>query len=574
MQPTSSAWRPTIAGNHYAVSTGHYLATAAATRALEMGGNAVDAGVTAAMVLAVVQPDVVSFAGVAPTLVYLREEQCVISLEGLGYWPALTDINRLREVGGKSVPQGILRQIVPAAPATHIEALRRFGTFSFEQAATPAMELAEEGFYVYPELSSSIALHVQDIARYTENAATFLHNGQAPRVGARLRQANLARTIGRMIASERAASGNRVAKLRAVHDFFYRGEIAREIDAYHRKHDGFMRYDDLAGFEVPVTQSISTRYRDHEVHACDTWCQGIVLLETLKILERDNLPALGHNSTAYLHLLAEALNLSFADREAYVGDPRFIDVPTAELLSERYAMDQRARIDAQRAFGAMPEPGPLRDHPRAGLRLPEPAQGPAPLAPDTIYGCVVDRQGNAFSITPSDTTYDSPMIEGLGFVASTRGMQGRLEDDHPCVVEPGKRPRLTPTPALALRDGEFAMAWGTPGGDVQCASMLQVFLNVTQFGMEMQSAIEAPRVATFNFPNSFSPNAYLPGRLCAEAGVGADTIAALSALGHDVQVWPERAWSAGAICAIARDFETTMLHAGADPRRAAYAMAR
>jgi gamma-glutamyltranspeptidase/glutathione hydrolase len=157
---------------------------------------------------------------------------------------------------------------------------------------------------------------------------------------------------------------------------------------------------------------------------------------------------------------------------------------------------------------------------------------------------------------------------------STRGMQGRLDADHPCVVEPGKRPRLTPTPALALRDGEFAMAWGTPGGDVQCASMLQVFLNVTQFGMEMQSAIEAPRVATFNFPNSFAPNKYLPGRLCVEQGVGAETIAALSALGHDVQVWPERSWSAGAICAIARDTGTNMLHAGADPRRAAYAMAR
>ncbi|TMS56691.1 gamma-glutamyltransferase family protein [Imbroritus primus] len=578
MQPSSSAWRPTIAGSHYAVSTGHYLATAAATRALELGGNAIDAGVTAAMVLAVVQPDVVSFAGVAPTLVYLREEQCVVSLEGLGYWPALTDIARLREVasgtGGTSVPEGILRQIVPAAPATHIEALRRFGTFSFEQAALPAMELAEEGFYVYPELSSSIALHAGEFARYAENATTFLPGGQAPGVGARLRQPNLARTIGRMIASERAASGNRAAKLRAVHEFFYRGDIAREIDAFHRQHGGFLRYEDLAGFEVPVAQSIATQYHGHEVHACDTWCQGVVLLETLKILERDDLRALGHNSPAYLHLLAEALNLSFADREAYVGDPSFIDVPTAELLSARYAADQRARIDAQRAFGAMPQPGPLRDNSRAGLRLPQPAQGPAPLAPDTIYGCVVDRQGNAFSVTPSDTTYDSPMVDGLGFVVSTRGMQGRLEDDHPCVVEPGKRPRLTPTPALALRDGEFAMAWGTPGGDVQCASMLQVFLNVTQFGMEMQSAIEAPRVATFNFPNSFAPNQYLPGRLCVESSVGADTIDALSALGHDVQVWPERSWSAGAVCAIARDPATQMLHAGADPRRAAYAMAR
>ncbi len=573
-QPSASSWRPTIAGSRYAVSTGHYLASAAATRALEAGGNAVDAGVTAAMALAILQPDVVSFAGVAPTLIYLKGEGCVISLEGLGYWPAATDIARLREVGGSSVPEGILRQIVPAAPATHIEALRRFGTFSFEQAVTPALELAEEGFYVYPELSSSISLHGKEFDRYPENASIFLPEGKPPAVGSRFCQRNLARTIGRMIEAERKASGDRAAKLRAAHDFFYRGEIAREIDAFHRKHDGFLRYEDLAGFEVPVVPSISNTFRGYEVHACDTWCQGFVLLETLKTLEQDDLQRLGHNSPAYLHLLAEALNLSFADREAYVGDPRFIDVPTPELLSADYAKRQRARIDMARAFGRMPEPGALSSTTHAGQRLPQPGTGPAPLAPDTIYACVVDRHGNAYSVTPSDTTYDSPMIDGLGFVVSTRGMQGRLDEGHPCIVEPGKRPRLTPTPALALRDGEFAMAWGTPGGDVQCSSMLQVFLNVTQFGMEMQYAIEAPRMATFNFPNSFAPNQYLPGRLCVEAGVGPETIGALTALGHDVQTWPERSWSAGAVCAIYRDTATQMLHAGADPRRAAYAIAR
>jgi gamma-glutamyltranspeptidase/glutathione hydrolase len=221
----------------------------------------------------------------------------------------------------------------------------------------------------------------------------------------------------------------------------------------------------------------------------------------------------------------------------------------------------------------MPEPGELEGVSRpAAAKLLE-GSGKAPAPPDTIYCCVVDKHGNAYSSTPSDTMYDTPMIEGLGMAISARGMQGRLQPDHPLFVAPGKRPRLTPTPSIALRDGRFSMAWGTPGGDVQCASMLQVFLNVNVFGMQVQQAIEAPRVATFSFPNSFAPHVYLPGRLCVENRIPADTVSALAALGYDIEMWPAASWSAGAVCAIRRDPDTGMLHAGADPRRAAYALA-
>ena len=537
-------------------------------RVLDAGGNAIDAGVTAAMALAVLQPDVVSFAGVAPTLVYLKAEKKVVSLAGLGYWPAATDVARLRAVGGKSVPEGILRQIVPAAPATHIAALQRFGTLSFEQAAAPALQLARDGFYMYPELRDSLEIHAKEIDRYAENKSIFRPDGKTPPVGARLRQANLARTIERMIEAERRAPGDRAAKLRAAHDCFYKGSIADDIAAFHRKHDGFMTKDDLAGFEAPVEPGISARYRGYDVHSCDVWCQGIVLLESLKILEGFDLRALGWNSVPYLHSIAEAMNLAFSDREAYVGDPKFIDVPTARLLSSEYASAQRARINAAKAFGRMPEPGLS-----ATSHQPRASKGQVPAAADTIYCCVVDKDGNAFSATPSDTMYDTPMVDGLGFAPSARGTQGRLDPDHALFVEPGKRPRLTPNPALALRDGEFAMAWGTPGGDVQCASMLQVFLSVSEFGMPVQQAIEAPRVAPFSFPNSFSPNAYFPGRLCIESRFSPETIAALENMGHDVEVWPEKSWSMGCVCAIVRDPSTGMLHAGADPRRAGYALA-
>ena len=567
-EAASVSWRPTLAGSHYAVSSGHYLATAAAMRVLDAGGNAVDAGVTAAMALAVLQPDVVSFAGVAPTLIYLKRENKVISLAGLGYWPAATDVARLRAEGGKSVPEGILRQVLPAAPATHVEALRRFGTLSFEQAVTPAYQLARDGFYVYPELRDSLEIHGKEIDRYAENAAIFRPGGRTPEVGQRLRQASLARTLERMIEAERKAPGDRAAKLRAVHECFYKGSIADDIAACHRRHGGFMTKDDLAGFEVPVEPSISVRYRGFELHSCDVWCQGHVLLQTLKTLEGLDLKALGWNSARYLHTIAEAMNLAFADREAYVGDPKFIKVPTRELLSAEYAAKQRARIDANKAFGRMPDPG-------LGFssRQLTPSKGEVAVAPDTIYCCVADKYGNAFSATPSDTMYDTPMVEGLGFAPSARGTQGRLEPEHPLFVEPGKRPRLTPNPALALRDGEFAMAWGTPGGDVQCASMLQVFLNATECGLSLQQAIEAPRVAPFSFPNSFAPNAYFPGRLCVESRFADETIAALEELGHDLELWPEKSWSMGSVCAILRDPSTGLLHAGADPRRPGYALA-
>jgi gamma-glutamyltranspeptidase/glutathione hydrolase len=567
------AWRPTVAGSNYAASTGHYLATAAAMRALDAGGNAVDAGVTAAIALTVLQPDVVSFAGVLPTLIFLKGENRVVSLEGLGYWPASTDLARLKAEGGDAVPEGILRQIVPAAPATHVEALRRFGTISYEQAATPAMQLARDGYYMYPILRDSIELHATGIDRYAENKSIFRPGGKTPEVGSRFRQENLARTIGRMIEAERKAPGDRKAKLRAVHDCFYKGSIAEEIAAFHKKHRGFLTREDLAAFEVPVENSISTTYNGIEVHACDVWCQGVVLLQTLKALEGIDLRALGHNTPKYLHVLAQALDLSFSDREAYVGDPKFMKVPTAQLLSAEYAAKQRARIDLERAARRMPDPGEIEGMPRPNLASLMPGKGKAPPAPDTIYSCVADSQGNVWSATPSDTMYDTPMIDGLGINISTRGMQSRFLATHPCSVAPGKRPRLTPSPALALKDGSFHMAWGSPGGDIQVQSMLQVFLNANVFGLQMQQAIEAPRVGTFNFPNSFSPHAYLPGRLCVESRFPEADVAALEKMGYDIEMWQAKSWSMGSVCAILRDAGTGLLHAGADPRREAYAMA-
>ena len=566
--------RPTVVGRSHAVSTGHYLATLAAMRVLDAGGNAVDAGVTAAMALAVLQPDIVSFAGVAPTLVYIEKEARVISLAGLGYWPAATDAARLAAEGdGNSIPEGLLRTVMPAAPATHIEALRRYGSISFEQAATPAMEIARHGFAVYPFLANSIGDAVQKYGRWPESARIFLPDGRAPRVGQLFIQSDLARSIAGMIEAEREAKGDRDRKLRAAHEFFYRGPIARAVADYHAKNGGFVTAADLAGFEVPVEPSIAAGWRGYELHSCDVWCQGVTLLETLKIVEDDAFARLAHNTPAYVHHSTEALDLAFSDREAFVGDPKFVQVPTAALLSDAYAASQRARIDARRAFGKMPAPGNPAGQPRARDGAPRPAIGATAMAPDTIYAAVMDKYGNAYSGTLSDTSYDAPVIPGTGMVMSSRGQQSRLAAGHPSVVAPGKRPRLTPSPALALKGGKPFMCFGTPGGDVQAPSMMQVFLNVTQFGMALQQAIEAPRFSSANFPNSFPPHDYFPGRVCIEENMPPGLIEEMRALGHDVEVLPRLPAKSGGVCAVMRDPQNGLVHAGADPRRECYALA-
>jgi gamma-glutamyltranspeptidase/glutathione hydrolase len=530
------------------------------------------------MALSVLQPDMVSFACVAPTLIYMKELDKVISLAGLGYWPKSTDVAKLIAAGnGKAVPENLLRTVIPAAPATYVEALRRFGTISFEEAATPAMELAKNGFAVYPLLSTNIEYLENSFRRWPDNERIFLPKGRAPKVGELFVQEDLAGTIARLIQAERDCGGDRDKKLRAVHDYFYRGPIAREIADYHAKNGGFMTFEDMAGFEVPVEESITVNYRGYTVHACDVWCQGIVLLESLKILEGFDLKAMQHNSPDYAHLIAAALNLAFADREAYVGDPKFMKVPRDALISEAYAVRQRARIDMQKAFDRLPDPGDPENTGRSAAgssATPYAApHGLSRLSQDTIYNCVVDKFGNAYSATTSDNASETPIIPGTGLAISSRGCQSRLEPGHPAEVKPGKRPRLTPNPAMAFKDGKLFMTFGTPGGDQQSQGMLQVFLNVVEFGMTMQQAVEAPRVSSQSFPNSFAPHAYYPGRLNVEEDFGPVVIAELQRRGHDVEVWPRFPAANAAVCAIKVDPETGFRHAGADPRREGYALA-
>jgi gamma-glutamyltranspeptidase/glutathione hydrolase len=242
-------------------------------------------------------------------------------------------------------------------------------------------------------------------------------------------------------------------------------------------------------------------------------------------------------------------------------------------MSERYSKWRRTLISAEKAWPGMPPAGNPRTLTEIENRcMPEPEPAEAPGPGDTSYLCVIDKHGNAFSATPSDGSDKTPIVPGVGILCSGRGTQSWADPSHPCSVAPGKRPRLTPNPALALKNGKAYMPFGTPGGDVQPQAMLQVFLNVTVFGMDPQSAIEAPRFANYSYPGSFEPHPYYPGRLYLESRIDSSTAKELESRGHDVYAWPESTWLAGAVCTIVADHKNGVLHGGADFRRPAYVL--
>ncbi len=566
------AYRPSITGNRHMISAGHYSAAHAGFQILEAGGNAIDAGVAAGIALSVLQTDRVNFAGVAPIMIYLADRQKVVNIDGLGTWPRAASIEYFRREHGGAMPPGIRRTVMPAAPAAWIRALGQYGTMSFGEVARAAIRLTRTGFAMHGFMADYIRDHQADYRRWSSSAAVFLPDGRPPEVGDVFVQEALSDTLQYMADEEAAHRGDgRAAGLKAARDAFYVGDIARKIADYHRENGGWVSREDLAAYDVRLEPTVTTRFHGVELHACGPWSQGPVLPQTLNVLAGYDLKAMGHNSVAYIHHLTEALKLSFADRHRYYGDPQFVDVPLDVLLSDDYAAARRQLIRSHEAWPQMPPAGSVKDFPRA-TPLPQPATGePAPLA-DTSYACVIDRAGNAFSTTPSDGSSATPVIPGTGLCPSSRGSQSWTDPAHPAALAPGKRPRLTPNPALVLKDGKVYMPFGSPGNDIQPQAMLQVFLNVVVWGMDPQAAVEAPRFATYSFPSSSEPHAYHPGRLNLENRIGQATIDALGLIGHKVATWPELEWRAGAVCAIRVNDRTGVLEAGADPRRPCYAL--
>jgi gamma-glutamyltranspeptidase / glutathione hydrolase len=570
-----TVYRPVVVGREYAIAAGHYLAAEAGFEILNAGGNAIDAGVAAGFALGVVQSDIVNVAGVAPTMIWLAETQAIVNIDGLGTWPAAVPEDYFLKHHGGQVPIGILRTVVPAAPASWLTALELYGTMSFADVAKAAIKFARDGFPMYPLMSEYIVENEKTYRLWPSNAAIYLPNDRPPSSGELFVQEDLARSLQYMADEEAIRSSqSRKAGIRAARDAFYKGDIAKAIADYHGTNGGFLTIEDLASFEVRFEPTVRARFGDIDIHCCGPWSQGPSLAQALTLIETTGLRHLEHNSTPYVHHVAEALKLTFADREAYIGDPAFVDVPLEGLLSGHYAEQRATLIDPARAWPEMPPPG----DPRNGTAVSKEdtpthsASAGEPPLHDTSYVCVVDKEGNAFSATPSDVSRFTPVIPGTGLCPSERGSQSRGDPAHPAGVAPGKRPRLTPNPAMALKDGRPYLVFGSPGADVQVQALAQVFLNIVHFGMGVQEAVEAPRFATFSFPATFAPHNYFPGRLNLESRFPEKTGDGLAALGHKVEWWPELTWRAGGVCAIQRDFESGLLHAGADPRRMCYAL--
>ena len=576
-EEVSGSWpyRPTIRGTRHLAVAGHYLAAHAGFAVLEAGGNAIDAGVAAGITEEIVQCDQVTFAGVAPIMIYLAERGEVITISGVGTWPRAASCEFFQSRHGGAIPEGILRTVVPAAPAAWLLALERFGTMSFADVAAAALRFARDGFPIHPFTAAEIDKRQDHYRRWPSNAAIFLPDGRPPEPGELFVQADLGGTLQFLIDEEAAATKHsREAGLRAVHDAFYKGDIAGAIVRYHEDNGGLLTTGDLAEFRVEIEPPERTEFQGIEVLSCGFWCQGPVLLQALNLLAGFPLAEIGHNTVSYIHTVAEALKLGFADRHRYYGDPRHVEVPAAGLLSSEYAAKRRELIRDDLAWPEMPPAGDAWsiEPVMASEDLPAAAEDASMPAADTTFVCTRDRQGNVFAASPSDPSYDTVIIPGTGLCPSSRGTQSWADPNHPSSVQPGKRPRLTPNPAIALRDGEPFLVFGTPGGDVQPQAMLQAFLNVAVFGMDPQNAVEAPRFVSKSFPDSFSPHDYFPGQLNLEGRIPSDTGEALAALGHRVEWWPDRTSRAGGVGMVEFDAATGVFHAGADFRRAAYAL--
>ena len=357
-----NSYRPPMMGTTHMVSSGHYLAAAAGYRILEQGGNAIDAGVASGIAINVTLPNATNFGGVAPIIVYEAATDSVVTISGLGRWPKAASIDYFNRHAGGQIPLGVLRTVMPAAADAWLTALERYGTMSFEQVVTPALELAEQGHplsrYVHAALPTAEESHEGTAAMWPTTRDIYMPGGKGPQAGELLVQKDLARTFRRLIEAERSSShSGREAGVRAARDRFYKGDIAREMAAFSEEQGGLLTMQDLEDFSVKVEKPAVGSFREYSVFTCGPWCQGPVVAQTLQMLQSADLAAMGHNSVDYLHLVSQALNLAYSDREHYYGDPEHVEVPIGGLLSEGYTTALRNAIDMGSAFAEMPPPG-------------------------------------------------------------------------------------------------------------------------------------------------------------------------------------------------------------------------
>jgi gamma-glutamyltranspeptidase / glutathione hydrolase len=555
--------RPELRGTFGMVASTHWLASAAGMAVLEQGGNAFDAAVAAGFTLQVVEPHLNGPGGDLPAILWpvSRGEPLVLCAQGTA--PRAATIGHYRdELGLELVPgTGPLSAVVPGAFGGWLTMLRDFGTMALAEVMRFAIDYAENGYPVLPAIARAIR-NVESLFRdeWTTSADVYL---SALEAGTLHRNPRLAETYRRL-----AASDDPVAD-------WYGGFVAEAIvgfqerewmDSSGARHRGLLTEDDLRGWRPAIEQPLAVDYHGLTVLKAGAWSQAPVFLQQLRLLEGFDLAGMGHASAEYVHVVTECAKLAFADREAWYGDPAFADVPIDTLLSRPYA-DERRRLVGDASSPELRPGSPDGREPRLPAPVAEVELAPGvgePTRGDTVHIDVVDRWGNMVSATPSGGwLWGAPVIPELGFCLGTRAQMFWLEEGLPNSLEPGKRPRTTLSPTLALRDGEPALALGTPGGDQQDQWTLHSFLAHVHFGLDLQAAIDAPNHHTEAFPSSFYPRETRPRHVAVESRAGRDTLEGLKARGHDVE--ESDAWSLGRVSMVGRDPDG-QLYAGANPR--------
>jgi len=571
--PTTMA--PQVRATHDMVAAANNFEVEAGYRILTQGGNAVDAGVASVLAASVTELSRFGLGGEMPLLIKMSG-QPTIAISGVGVAPAKATVEFYQRRPPEAweepnsmppVPvQGILAAITPGVFDGLILALEKYGTKSFTEVVQPAVEYASEGFPMPDEFGGMLRSYQRIIALWPDSTRFFYPAGQPTPSGEIFREPTLAQTFRQLANAEKKAHGNRQAKLRAVRDLFYKGDIARRIAAFSQNNGGLIAYSDLANYHAEIDEPKMGTYRGYEIYKPGFWTQGPVMIEALNLLEGYDLKDMGHNSPQYLHTLVEAVKLAFADRDAYYGDPKFSKIPEEILLSKAYAAERRKLIDPEHA-SMDHRPGNLG----MPLALPSASVSAGGVVNDTTCVNVVDSQGNAFSATPSGAWLPSVIAGDTGIPFTTRLQSFVMTAGHANRLQPGKRPRVTLSPTLVTHNGKLEMILSTPGGDNQDQALLQVLLNIVEFDMTAQEAVEAPRFQTEHLFSSFGNHEFTPGRLNLEGRIPIATGDALRSLGHRVALTGDWSNSSAPTVIWVHD---GVLNGGADPRRARFVFGR
>ncbi|MCZ6845934.1 MAG: gamma-glutamyltransferase family protein [Alphaproteobacteria bacterium] len=608
--------RPEIRGTFGMVASTHYLATMAGWAMLEKGGNAFDAAVATGLALQVVQPYQNGPGGDLPIVLHNSATGKTEVICGQGVSPQAATIDRFRQLGLDLVPgTGLLAPCVPGAFGAWMLLLRDYGTLSLSDVIQPTIDYGRNGYAVVPMMHTVIDA-VAELFRsaWPTSAATYLVDGEPPKVGTLHRNPVLADTYARLLREAEAQGGNREDVVEAARHVFYEGFIAEEIDRFCRQtewldssgeaHGGLLTGDDMARWRATVEAPATYDYHGYTLCKPGPWSQGPVFLQQLALLKGFDLAAMDPMGPDFIHTQVECAKLALADREAWYGDPNVHDIPLQTLLSESYNDARRKLIATQASLELRPGSPDGREPHLAEFEIADPdneAELPAgagepnaargrtveptgetaavnhgPADGDTVHLDAADQLGNMVSCMPSGGwLQSSPVIPALGFCLGTRAQMFWLQEGYPTTLQPGIRPRTTLSPTLALRDGAPALAFGTPGGDAQDQWALTMFLRHIHHGMDLQAAIDAPIFHTDHLPSSFYPRTFQPAVVKAESRLPSATIDALRDRGHRMELVDD--WALGRMTAIGREKTDGgwLLKGAAHPRfQEAYAVGR